>query len=249
MKLFLPLLLLPPCPVKADEPVTSREEVYKQVGDLQLTARIYERKNSTVRKRPAIIFFFGGGWRNGSVNQFRYQSEYLARHGMVAIVPDYRVSSRHMTAVVDCVADAKSAVRWARTNARRLGIDPDRIAAGGGSAGGHLGGSVDQLSPQQHLRPDLPATIIFHGQADVTIPYQTVEKYLAAARSHGNRCELVGYDEADHGFFNFGRDGNHAFIDTMQRSHRFLAELGYLSAEPDVVDFVRNLNVQRPAGR
>ncbi|MFP6752274.1 MAG: prolyl oligopeptidase family serine peptidase, partial [Pirellulaceae bacterium] len=112
-----------------------------------------------------------------------------------------------------------------------------------------LGGSVDQLSPQQHLRPDLPATIIFHGQADVTIPYQTVEKYLAAARSHGNRCELVGYDEADHGFFNFGRNGNHAFIDTMQRSHRFLAELGYLSAEPDVVDFVRNLNVQRPAGR
>ena len=130
MKLFLPLLLLPPCPVEADEPVRSREEVYKQVSDLQLTARIYERKNSTVRKRPAIIFFFGGGWRNGSVNQFRYQSEYLARHGMVAIVPDYRVSSRHMTAVVDCVADAKSTVRWARTNARRLGI-----AAGGGSAG------------------------------------------------------------------------------------------------------------------
>jgi len=55
MKLFLPLLLLPPCPVKADEPVTSREEVYKQVGDLQLTARIYERKNSTVRKRPGIV--------------------------------------------------------------------------------------------------------------------------------------------------------------------------------------------------
>jgi acetyl esterase/lipase len=40
--------------------------------------------------------------------------------------------------VVECVKDAKAAIAWIRENARRLGIDPDKIAAGGGSAGGHL---------------------------------------------------------------------------------------------------------------
>ena len=51
---------------------------------------------------------------------------------------DYRVRSRHNTLAVTCVEDGKSAVRWIRKNAERLGIDPNRIAAGGGSAGGHV---------------------------------------------------------------------------------------------------------------
>jgi acetyl esterase len=305
MKFVTPLvlgLLFHTLPVHAEQAVSVRQEIYKRVGDLQLTAQVYELEKDRARKRPAIVFFFGGGWRNGSVNQFRYHSEYLARHGMVAIVPDYRVSSRHMAEVVDCVSDARSAIRWVRANARRLGIDPDRIAAGGGSAGGHLaaatallpelkaegenarfrsqpnvlvlfnpaldlrreafpdsftdaryeeiqgrlGDTVEQLSPRLHLRSNLPATIIFHGQADRTIPYQTVKNYSEAARAHGNRCELVGYDDADHGFFNFGRAGNGAFIDTMQRSHRFLADLGYLDGKPDVVEFIQGLGTKQP---
>jgi acetyl esterase/lipase len=57
---------------------------------------------------------------------------------MVAIAADYRVSSRHGTKAVDCVRDAKSAIRWVRQNAARLGVDPAKIVAGGGSAGGHI---------------------------------------------------------------------------------------------------------------
>ena len=61
---------------------------------------------------------------------------------------DYRVKSRHGTSPRECVQDGKSAVRWIRANATRLGIDPDRIVAGGGSAGGHVAaatGTVDGL--------------------------------------------------------------------------------------------------------
>lgn len=89
-------------------------------------------------KRPAAVFFFGGGWNGGTVTQFQQHAEYLSARGMVAFVADYRVKSRQKVSPDACVADGKSAVRWVRTNAARLGVDPDRIAAGGGSAGGHV---------------------------------------------------------------------------------------------------------------
>ena len=90
------------------------------------------------QRRPAVVFFFGGGWNGGSVTQFEQHCKYLAARGMVAFVADYRVKSRQNTRPDSCVADGKSAIRWVRKNADRFGIDPNRIAAGGGSAGGHV---------------------------------------------------------------------------------------------------------------
>jgi acetyl esterase/lipase len=89
-------------------------------------------------KRPVIVFFFGGGWTQGSVTQFEPQASYLAGRGMVAARADYRVKSRHDVTPDACAEDAKSAIRWVRQNAAMLGIDPDRIVASGGSAGGHI---------------------------------------------------------------------------------------------------------------
>lgn len=115
-------------------------EVYKKASGDDL--RIYRfdppGHNPETDSRPAIVFFFGGGWNGGAVTQFEPHSRYLASRGMVAFVADYRVKSRQDTAPNACVADGKSAIRWVRKNAERLGIDPDQIAAGGGSAGGHV---------------------------------------------------------------------------------------------------------------
>ena len=114
----------------------SRAEVYKTIGDVKLKVYIYEPKGHKAgAKQPAIVFFFGGGWRGGTPKQFQEHCRYLASKGMVAMTADYRVSSRQGTKPVHCVRDGKSAVRWIRQNADRLGIDPDRVAAGGGSAG------------------------------------------------------------------------------------------------------------------
>jgi acetyl esterase/lipase len=65
---------------------------------------------------------------------------------MIAITADYRVKSRHGVQVVECVKDAKAAIAWVRENAQRLGIDPDKIAASGGSAGGHLAACTGTIS-------------------------------------------------------------------------------------------------------
>ena len=117
----------------------AKMEIYKTVGEVKLAIHIFAPEGHKASdKRPAAVFFFGGGWSGGSVNQFVPHCRYLASRGMVAMVADYRVSSRHKTTPFECVKDGKSAVRWVRTNAARLGVDPKRIAAGGGSAGGHV---------------------------------------------------------------------------------------------------------------
>ena len=114
-------------------------ETYKTVGDVKLNLYLFiPEGHQASDKRPAIVFFFGGGWTNGSPAQFEPHCLHFASRGMVAVAADYRVKSRHGVTPVECVADAKSAVRWLRANAAKLGVDPARIAAGGGSAGGHV---------------------------------------------------------------------------------------------------------------
>jgi acetyl esterase/lipase/lysophospholipase L1-like esterase len=268
----------------------ARVETYKTIGDVKLDVWIFDPENhKPTDQRAAIVFLFGGGWRSGSPAQFESHCRYLAQQGMVAMTADYRVSSRHNTLAIDCVEDAQSVVRWMRSHAERLGIDPDRIVAAGGSAGGHLaactgvlkdvvqpdeasavssrpnalalfnpavilapvdgvdldpekladlksrtGVDPQEISPIHHVRAGLPPTIIFHGMADTTVPFATVKRYTEVAVAAGNRCELVGYPGAGHGFFNHGRGGDPGeyYRKTLHRLHGFLQSLGYLDHDP-----------------
>ena len=259
-------------------------EAYKTVGDTKLNLYIYYPPgHKPSDKRAAIVFFFGGGWTNGSPGQFEQHCKHLASRGMVAITADYRVASRHQVKAVSCVADAKSAIRYVRKEATRLGVDPNRIVAAGGSAGGHLavcagviqgfdeigedlsissvpnamalfnpavvlapaegltrmnedrvtsltermGVEPKLLSPYHQVKAGAPPTIIFHGKADNTVPYVTVELFTKAMTDAGNKCTLVGYDGQAHGFFNYGR--SEYYEKTVAALDEFLAGLGYLS--------------------
>jgi acetyl esterase/lipase len=123
----------------------ARVETYRKVDSTELKLWIFGESEPKAPK-PAIVFFFGGGWRGGSPDQFENQARHFAKRGMIAILADYRVKSRHGVQVVECVKDAKAAIAWVRENAQRLGIDPDKIAASGGSAGGHLAASTGTIS-------------------------------------------------------------------------------------------------------
>jgi acetyl esterase len=137
--LLICVLLLGLAAAQAVEQQETKSFVYKKTkqGDLELVAH-YPLDWKETEKRPAIVFFFGGGWTGGRITQFEPQASHLAARGMVAVRADYRVKSRHGVTPKECVEDAKSAVRWMRQNAGTLGIDPDRIVAAGGSAGGHI---------------------------------------------------------------------------------------------------------------
>jgi len=131
-------------------------ELYKTINGVKLNLSIFRPDGHSPKdRRAAIVFFFGGGWRSGSPKQFEQQCRHLASKGMVAMAADYRVSSRHQAKVVDCIRDAKSAIRWVRSNAAKLGIDPNRIAAGGGSAGGHLAACTAVLPGLEEPSEDL----------------------------------------------------------------------------------------------
>lgn len=113
--------------------------VYKQTPQGELVIFIHLPKNwDASDKRPAIVFFFGGAFRTGTIKEFLRHAEYLASRGMVAARADYRVKNRHKNMPDKCVEDAKSTVRWLRTNAAKFGVDSNRIAASGHSAGGTL---------------------------------------------------------------------------------------------------------------
>ncbi len=121
--------------------------IYKTVGETKLKLYVFKPEgHQPSDHRPAIVFFFGGGWTNGSPTQFEQQCRYLASRGMVAITADYRVASRQQVKAVECVKDAKSAIRWVRGHAAELGIDPEKIIAGGGSAGGHIAACTGVLT-------------------------------------------------------------------------------------------------------
>lgn len=147
IRLILLLLLSPLCAASADTPEfkDSREEIYKTIGDTKLKLHIFGATDPA-KPKPAIVFFFGGGWSSGTPAQFEKQARHFAERGMIAITADYRVKSRQNAKPVDCVSDAKSAVAWIRTNAERLGIDPQKIAAAGGSAGGHIAACTGTVS-------------------------------------------------------------------------------------------------------
>ena len=119
---------------------------YKKIDEIELKMNIFEPENhKSSDKRPAIVFFFGGGWVNGSPSQFYPQCQYLASRGILAMSAEYRVKKKHGTSPIECVKDGKSAVRWIRKNASQLGVDPNRIAAGGGSAGGQVAAATGTL--------------------------------------------------------------------------------------------------------
>lgn len=122
-----------------------KEEIYKIAGNDTLKMDIYlsdEKKND----KPAIVFFFGGGWVSGSWDQFRPHAAHFAKKGFVTVLVDYRVSSRQGTSPFEAIEDAKSAMKYVKKNAERFGIDTAKVIASGGSAGGHLAASTATIS-------------------------------------------------------------------------------------------------------
>jgi len=144
------------------------EFVYKQIDTTALKMQVYYPQDYVKgEKRPAILLFFGGGWNTGSVEQFKPQAMYFAAEGMIAVTADYRVKSRQHTSPFECVKDGRSAMRYLRTHGDELGIDTGKIAAGGGSAGGHVAAAtdlttIDEVSDDLTVNPRPNALVLFN---------------------------------------------------------------------------------------
>ena len=154
-------------PVIAD----AEAHTYRSVSDVDLQLWVFKPKEwKPEDKRPGVVFFFGGGWKAGSPEQFVEQCRHLAAKGMVAITADYRVASRHGTKAIDCVDDARAAIRWVRSHATELGVDPKRLAAGGGSAGGHIAACLGTILIENEEVSSRPDAMFLFNPACVLAP-------------------------------------------------------------------------------
>ena len=120
-------------------------EVYKAIDTFNLGMDIFYTEQSLKKENnTAIVFFHGGGWAFGTPDEFFTTCERYAKMGIVTFSVEYRLSiengiTPHKTiSPIECVMDAKSAMRWVRGNAKKFHLDPGKIVAAGQSAGGHL---------------------------------------------------------------------------------------------------------------
>lgn len=113
--------------------------LYRETGATPLRLFVVKPAGWSARdRRPALVFFFGGGWTHGTPERSAAWARFAADHGMVGIAPDYRTKERFNTSPLAAVADGRAALRWVQEHAAELGVAPGRIVVGGDSSGGHL---------------------------------------------------------------------------------------------------------------
>ncbi|MCH9661874.1 MAG: alpha/beta hydrolase, partial [Bacteroidetes bacterium] len=172
-------------------------KVYKTIGNIELEAHIFYPEDFKVEdKRPAYLFFHGGGWAIG-IPEWGYKNcANFSSKGMVAISFEYRLIDIHNSNILDCVSDAKSAILWTREQAASLGIDPDRIVAAGFSAGGHLAASTailkDVQVPNDSGLSTAPNAIVVHSAS-----YNTLKNDWFARQSNQNPTSISTFHHVD----------------------------------------------------
>src|SRR5439155_1736844 len=126
---------------------------------------------------PAVVFVHGGAWMHGDPSQAAGNALHLARRGIATISLSYRLAPAHrFPAPLD---DVRHGLRWVRAHAGELGIDPERLALLGLSAGAHLALLAHVARGVPELAPDLPpelgdvpedvrAVVVHYGPFDLS---------------------------------------------------------------------------------
>jgi acetyl esterase/lipase len=142
------------CPA-AEQPAIDilRNQVFVERDSGPLAADVYRPQGAG--PFPAILVVHGGAWRMGARADFAAIAKGLAEHGYTAVAIDYRLAPTYKFPAQ--IYDCQAAVRWMRSHASELKIDPTRIGGFGYSAGGHLVALLGTLDDKELREPGLPA--------------------------------------------------------------------------------------------
>ena len=161
-------LLAPPATATHGGVIVDANVIYRTVEGEQLTADVYLPAGKG-DDRPVVLVVHGGGWQRGDRGDFSREGTQLAEAGFVAVSVNYRLAPEFRYPAA--VEDLQAAVRWLRKKkqVRAYGIDPDRIGALGGSAGGHLVAMIGALGDGRTDRGSrIGAVVSWSGPMDLT---------------------------------------------------------------------------------
>ena len=148
---------------------------YVNYGARELQLDLYAPEPTMADQRPAIVLVHGGGWRAGYRENMMPLAHQLALRGYVTATISYRLSPE--AEYPAAIHDVKAAVRWLRENAKTYGVNPERIAVAGGSAGGQIAALVGMTNGDVKFDPqaskslftsDVQAVINIDGLSDFT---------------------------------------------------------------------------------
>src|SRR5262245_40196052 len=147
---------VPGIPLRSPVHELTTDVVYAEADGVPLRYAHY-RPLGVTGAVPAVVFVHGGGWMRGDPSQAAGNALHLARRGIATISISYRLApAHHFPAPLD---DVRRGLRWVRAHAADLGIDPERIALLGLSAGAHLAMLTHVARGVPALAPDLPADL------------------------------------------------------------------------------------------
>ena len=235
----------------------TRDVTYGNAPDLEgnnveLKLDVYQPAGDTVTRRPAFVWVHGGGFTTGDKASGQSKATYFARLGYVVVSINYRLLSPDgcggnpdptpvcETAALAAQHDAQAAVRFLRRYADTYGVDPDRIAIGGGSAGAVTSLLVNWRSedPGESGHPGYPSkvraavsqsggiptnefidagdspAIFFHGTEDQTVFYHWAVSNAGAMYNAGIFTVLYPFEGAGHGL-----SGSHAAVMNQQSTY------------------------------
>ncbi|MGW8314274.1 MAG: alpha/beta hydrolase [Bacteroidales bacterium] len=181
--LIVLLLILATVSLRAqsgEDRVVMEQQVYKRIQGFELTVDMFYAEGAMEAGiHPAIAFFHGGGWATGDPSEFHEACLRYARHGMITFSFRYRLSVNTDGTIphpgitpVECVKDARSAMRWIREHAAELHVDPERVVACGQSAGGQLAlstalaGHVNEATDNLTISPVPDALILYSSNVN-----------------------------------------------------------------------------------
>ncbi len=183
--------------------VVMKADIQYGTGDgIPLSLDLYSAEGAK-GAAPGILLFFGGGWRQGRKDQLRVYAQYFAQQGYVVAAVQYRLREEGLWP--KSVQDAKCAVRWMRAHAAENGVDPERIAVMGNSAGAYLslmlgytagvpefegnGGCPEQSSAVQ-------AVIDIYGPTDFTEPVRRDHPLIVGYMNGKYEADPSRYEKA-----------------------------------------------------
>jgi acetyl esterase/lipase len=168
----------PPLEIPADIP--HELDVSYLEGDRKEKADLYLPMNLTPgQKAPALILIHGGGFNDGDKRRYREINfgTNAAKRGYLAMSINYKLrKTKGQVTWPQCIYDVKEAVRWLKVNAEKYHIDPERIGALGGSAGGNLAFMLATTGPEDgfegegsrtNISSKIACGVDFYGAVDL----------------------------------------------------------------------------------